>query len=447
MIKKKTTKLSRKKTGQTKKKKTAKIKEVSEKKNKKKTAQKAVTKQQPRKKGPNAVVRDTHKKTDAKFLRDLVKIGILLSSENDLELLLDKIVKEARSFTNADGGSLYLRENNQLRFTVLQNDSLKRSLGGRALKTMFGDIIIPISKKSISGYVAETGAPLNINDAYHLSANAPYSINKEVDKRDNYRTKSLLTVPMKNNSGEVIGILQLINAQDNGRIVKFKKSHEDLIMSLASQAAVAVQNAQLTESIKKSNYDIMARLLTAAEYRDTETGNHIKRMSNYCAVIAREMGMPKNEVELILYTSPMHDIGKIGIPDTILFKPGPLDPDERRIMERHTIIAGNIFNNPDNQITKACRIIALMHHEKWDGSGYPNGLRGDEIHIYGRIAALADVFDALSSKRCYKPAFPIDKVIDIIKKDTGSHFDPDVVEAFFTAFEEIEIIRNVLGNE
>jgi putative two-component system response regulator len=153
------------------------------------------------------------------------------------------------------------------------------------------------------------------------------------------------------------------------------------------------------------------------------------------------MWVSQEEVELIYYASPMHDIGKIGIPDSILLKPGKLTPEERKIMETHTIIGGRILDNPESELIAMSREIALTHHEKWDGSGYPNAIRGEEIPISGRITALADVFDAMSSKRCYKEAFSDEFVLPEIRASSDKHFEPKMVEVFFDVWEEIKQVR------
>jgi putative two-component system response regulator len=160
-------------------------------------------------------------------------------------------------------------------------------------------------------------------------------------------------------------------------------------------------------------------------------------MSNYSAIIAKNMGFTEDQVEKILFTAPMHDIGKLGVPDSILLKPGKLTDEEFDEMKKHTVYGAKILEGSKHNFIKMAALIAISHHEKWNGRGYPNGIAGDDIPVEGRIVALADVFDALSSKRCYKPPFPLEKVLDIIKTDTGTHFDPKVTEAFFRGFDEI----------
>ncbi|PIE70776.1 MAG: two-component system response regulator [Deltaproteobacteria bacterium] len=195
------------------------------------------------------------------------------------------------------------------------------------------------------------------------------------------------------------------------------------------------------EKIKKGAMETILRLTHAAEYKDENTGEHIQRMSQYAAVIGRELGLREKTVETLLYAAPMHDIGKIGIPDRILLKPGKLDADEWQIMKQHPIIGSKILSGSRASYIRLGEVIARGHHEKWDGSGYPQGLSGKQIPLACRIVSLADVFDALTSKRPYKKPFSIEKSLNIIAEKRGSHFDPDVVDAFMKRLDEILAIK------
>mgnify|MGYP000013210076 CR=1 FL=1 len=213
------------------------------------------------------------------------------------------------------------------------------------------------------------------------------------------------------------------------------KEYHDFLSNLANMLKAEVDKK--TKELREAQLETVRRLGRAAEFRDDETGNHIIRMSTYCAIIARKLGLSDEDVELILYSSPMHDVGKIGVPDKILLKPGKLDPDEWEVMKKHTIWGAEILSGSKSQLLETAKLIALTHHEKWDGSGYPNGLSGEEIPLFGRICAIADVFDALTSERVYKPAFTNEKAFSIIKEERGRHFDPQVVDAFFESLDEI----------
>lgn len=196
-----------------------------------------------------------------------------------------------------------------------------------------------------------------------------------------------------------------------------------------------------TRELEETRHEIIYRLGRAAEYRDNETGDHLIRMSKMGQLLGSLAGMSESATELFLTASPMHDIGKIGIPDSILLKPDKLTPEEWRIMKTHTTIGADLLDGHDSELMITARNIALVHHEKWDGSGYPNGLQGEAIPLMGRLAGLVDVFDALSSKRPYKDPYPTDKVIEIIKKERGRHFDPTLTDLFLNNLEQFLLIQ------
>ena len=224
------------------------------------------------------------------------------------------------------------------------------------------------------------------------------------------------------------------------------KAYHDLIDAYQKQleSEIATRTQELHQSLadtKAASLEIIHRLSSASESRDASTGHHICRMSHYAAAVARQMGLSKDKVELVLYAAPMHDLGKIGIPDRILLKPAKLSPLEWEIMKKHTLIGADILKNSDIELLHVGELIARTHHEKWDGSGYPAGLRGVEIPLYGRIVAVADVFDAMTSVRPYKEALGVDATLDTIRAGRGNHFDPDIVDAFCSAFDEIRAIK------
>ncbi|WMN61419.1 two-component system response regulator [Pseudoalteromonas xiamenensis] len=195
------------------------------------------------------------------------------------------------------------------------------------------------------------------------------------------------------------------------------------------------------DTLKETRLQIIQRLGRAAEYKDNETGMHVMRMSYYSQALARAYGLCETHAELLLHAAPMHDIGKIGIPDNILLKPGKLTDEEFEIMKSHPQIGADILGEDDSDILKMAKTVALTHHEKWDGSGYPNGLAGDAIPIEGRIVALADVFDALTSERPYKKAWTIDEALTFIRDQSGRHFDPKLVVLFDKVLAEILEIK------
>lgn len=228
-------------------------------------------------------------------------------------------------------------------------------------------------------------------------------------------------------------------------LLEIKAYHDHILnyqKELESEVAKRTEELQKAfATIKKSSLETIYRLARAAEFKDDDTGEHIIRIGHFSAAIAKQMNLSDHEVETILYAAPMHDIGKIATPDAILRKPGPLTHEEWEIMHQHCQKGALILEGSDSELLQLAESIALTHHEKWDGSGYPSGLLGSEIPIAGRITAIADVFDALTSKRPYKKAFSLEKSFAIIRESSGTHFDPDVVDAFFAISSDIIRIK------
>ncbi|DAB39260.1 MAG TPA: phosphohydrolase [Sulfuricurvum kujiense] len=196
----------------------------------------------------------------------------------------------------------------------------------------------------------------------------------------------------------------------------------------------------LNEEIRQTQHEMLSLLGEVGETRSQETGNHVRRVAKYAQILGELYGLEEEEIQLLYSASPMHDIGKIGIPDAILLKPGKLEADEYEVMKTHSAIGYDILKNSSRPLLKAAAIIAREHHEKWDGSGYPSALSGSDIHIYGRITALADVFDALSCERVYKKAWPMEQIIDFVARERGRHFDPDLVDMFMANLERFREI-------
>ena len=207
---------------------------------------------------------------------------------------------------------------------------------------------------------------------------------------------------------------------------KIRKAYQDLKKAYAET--------------QDSYAEMLFRFALIAEYRDETTGTHLAKIADYSTEIAREMGLPKKDINTLRYASPMHDIGKIVISDAILKKPGALTSEEREVMKTHTTLGGDIFKNSKSPLLRVARIISLAHHERFDGTGYPQGLKGEDIPLFGRIVSVADVFDALTSKRPYKEAYGFDKAVEIIKEGSGTQFDPQVVKAFLKRIDKIKQI-------
>ena len=236
--------------------------------------------------------------------------------------------------------------------------------------------------------------------------------------------------------------------------IEFKVRMRNLLALRGAQKRLAERAARLDAEVAEKTRDLIERereiiwrLSKATERRDTDTGDHIARMSRICGIVAEELGLPEEECRLVEIASQMHDVGKVGIPDEILFKPGPLSAEERRVMETHATLGWNILEGSKSRLLQMAADIAVSHHERWDGRGYPRGLAGEAIPLAGRITALSDVFDALMSVRPYKPAWPLEKARALIEENTGKHFDPACVEAFFARWDEIVAIAGTAHHD
>jgi len=401
----------------------------------------------------------------------LIDIGFEIGKAKDLDLLLERILSVARKFSNADAGSIYLTEGKDLKFSKTQNDTIQKSLPS-GQKLPFSYFKVPIDYNSIAGYVASTGEIVNIEDVRTISEDSPYSFNSQYDELSGYRTKSVLTIPMKKSGGEVIGVLQLINAKsDDGKIISFSRDDEPYIQYLAQNAALAVERAQITRGI-------IMRMIQMAELRDPrETGPHANRVAEYAVEIYEHWAtsyakIPREDIaeniDVLRMAAMLHDIGKVAIPDAILKKPARLDDREFEIIKQHTILGARLFSNSFSTFDRAALAVALEHHERWDGTGYPGhvdietgkpiagyeiasgcaaGKKGNEIHPFGRVVSIADVFDALSMRRSYKEAWDEKRVLDTIEKSAGKQFDPDMVNSFFFVLDSIKAITSRFQDE
>ena len=347
-------------------------------------------------------------------------------------------MSQALSLAHCDGGSLYILEGSILSFKVARNNTLRKRFGKGYEEKCFKRYKIPLSQDRISGRVASTGEIINIEDVYSMPSKSGYSFTDDFDRRNKYITKSMINAPLKDKDNRVLGVLQLINClDDEGNIIPFSKDIESLIQSLASQAAVAIGNARLIKKVNETHLDTILRLSMTAEFRDSDTSEHLQRMSSYSVIIGENLGLDRNELEILKYASPMHDIGKVGIPDSILFKPGALTKSEWVEMKNHSVYGAQILEGSDSPILKASSQIALTHHEKWNGEGYPRGLMHDKIPLFGQIVSIVDVFDALTTERCYKKAYNLDYSIDEINASKDNRFSPLIVETFMDNIDEI----------
>jgi response regulator RpfG family c-di-GMP phosphodiesterase len=260
------------------------------------------------------------------------------------------------------------------------------------------------------------------------------------DKQTGYRTKALMVIPFRNNEGDVIGCYQAVNKMTDSEVF----SERDLrnLSLAASYSGKSIESAMLSQEIEETQREIIFTMGEIGESRSKETGNHVKRVAEYSYILALGLGIPQPEAEVLKMASPMHDIGKVAIPDSVLKKPGKLTEEEFDVMKTHTEIGYNLLKNSKRRILKTAAVVAEQHHEKWNGKGYPRGLKGEEIHIHGRITAIADVFDALASDRVYKKAWELDRILNLFKEERGKHFDPQVVDTFFEHLPAILKVRD-----
>lgn len=227
---------------------------------------------------------------------------------------------------------------------------------------------------------------------------------------------------------------------DRNYLVHFKAVSE--IESVVAYAFNVTDIVKINEEIINTQKELVYRMGEIGETRSQETGNHVKRVAEYSRILADMVGLGEEEAEILKMASPMHDIGKVAIPDGVLKKPGKLDAEEWEIMKKHATIGYELLRHSDRPILKAAAIVAGEHHEKWDGSGYPNGIQGDKIHIYGRITAVADVFDALGSDRVYKKAWPLERILALFQEERGKHFDPELTDMLLQNLDPFLAIRD-----
>jgi HD-GYP domain-containing protein (c-di-GMP phosphodiesterase class II) len=404
--------------------------------------------------------------------KSIIRLDAELNQIQDLDLLLERILLEARKKVHADAGSIYVKEIveengekvERLQIKYAQNDTTQRGLppGEKMIYSVFS---VPINEKSISGYCALTKKLVNVPDVYKIPPSAPYSYNQDYDKRSGYKTSSALTIPLLASDGRLLGVIQVLNAKDKrGNTVPFSNDDSFLITHFAANATTALQRAYMTRMM-------ILRMIKMSELRDPkETGTHINRVAGYSTEIyerwAYRHGVPETERERFRDTlkiaAMLHDVGKVAISDAILKKPARFTPEEYQIMQHHTVYGASLFDDPQSPEDIIARDIAMTHHENWDGSGYPGwidpinslpiktdesgkalGRKGEEIPLAGRIVAIADVFDALCLKRVYKDAWDEDQVLVEIRQLRGTKFDPELVDIFFEILPSIKQTQNL----
>ncbi|MBP7495843.1 MAG: HD domain-containing protein [Spirochaetales bacterium] len=402
--------------------------------------------------------------SDSEKLKQVLALDSELHKIQDLDILLERILYEARKVVNADAGSIYIKEGDHLIIQYSQNDTIQKTLPP-GQKLIYNVFKVKINPQTISGYVASTGSAVNIPNVYNIPEGAPYSFDPSYDQISGYRTVSNLTVPIRTNLGEMLGVLQMINAKDpEGNVAPFTKEDEMLVLHFATNVSTALQRAQMTRAI-------LLRMIRMAELRDPkETGPHVNRVAGYAVEIyerwAQKHHISQHEIEQnrdnLRMAAMLHDVGKVAISDIILKKPARFTDEEYEIMKSHTYMGARLFIDKQSEFDEMAQLVALTHHENWDGSGYPghievdtadplhlmqqktesNGLKGEEIPLFGRIVALADVYDALISHRVYKEAWSEEKVYKEIRTLAGTKFDPELVDIFFEVLPNIKSVAS-----
>lgn len=348
----------------------------------------------------------------------LARFGRRIASETRIDSLLTIIAEEVRHILNADRCSVFLIE-------VEKNELWTKVALGVGEKVLR----IPIGQ-GIAGFVAKTGSAVNIRDAYRDTR-----FTQDFDRITGYQTKTLLAVPLKDREGRALGVFEVLNKSKGS----FNEEDEGFLRILATIASSSIENAKLYENLRKSHLETIYRMAMVAEYRDQQdTASHLRRISKYTGLVAAELGLPLDLVEDLRYAAPLHDIGKVAIPDAILLKPGKLTPDEYEEMKKHPVYGGRMLENAESRLLKLGRNIALSHHEHWDGTGYPYGLRGEEIPLEARIVSVADVFDALTTRRVYKGAWTAEDTFRYMGEQSGRLFDPKIIDAFVHVRAQVE---------
>ncbi len=327
---------------------------------------------------------------------------------NDNEKLLLELAKMGRDIVFAD------------RCTIWILDKEKKQLWSKVSHGM-KPVFIP-SESGIVGASLKEGKPIILNDVY-----SDERFNHDIDEASGYKTNMMMVIPMHNRENKVVGAIQVINKKDNG---VFTQKDLDHLMLASTYISETIKSTFLLEEIDATQREILHIIGIMGESRSEETALHVKRVSKYAYLLAKEYGLSEEMCTTVRDVSPLHDIGKIAIADAVLKKPGRLDTEEKTSMMTHAEQGYNMLKDSKRELLQAAATVAYEHHEKYDGSGYPRQLKGEEIHIFGRIVALADVFDALCSSRVYKKAWEPADVQALIEEGRGKHFDPKLVDIF-----------------
>lgn len=295
---------------------------------------------------------------------------------------------------------------------------------------------MPIGQ-GLAGYAAQHGEAFIVNDPYSDSRFHP-----GIDKKSGYHTRTVLLAPIRGSEGEILGIFQALNRRAGDRM--FTEEDIPTLTVCCTYAAESLEKALLIEEVENTQTDLVFMLGEVAERRSKETANHVRRVAEYSHILAQHLGFSEPDADMLKRASPMHDVGKIAIPDAILNKPGRYTDEDMEIMKNHTAYGYEMLKGTERPLFQTAAIVAYEHHEKFNGSGYPRGLAGEDIHIYGRITAVADVFDALGTKRVYKDAWSMEKILKLFREERGEHFDPDIADILLHHTEEFVAVRDRL---
>jgi HD-GYP domain-containing protein (c-di-GMP phosphodiesterase class II) len=364
--------------------------------------------------------------TSQELLRTIFGYINKIANERDVDKLLIMLADMGRDLVSADRCTVWLVNNQDGRLWSKVAHGVDR-------------IVIPITK-GIAGHVATRGESLIINDAY-----SDERFDQRVDRDTGYRTRNILALPIRDSEGQIIGVYQALNKVTEN--CRFSDTDLEHLQLAASYTGRQLESVLLQEEIEKTQREIIFTLAETGEMRSKETGNHVKRVAEYCRILGEGVGLSDDQTDLLKNASPMHDIGKIAIPDAILLKEGPLTDDEREVIKTHTTLGYEMLCHSERELLRAAAVVAQQHHERWDGKGYPNSTVGEDIHVFGRITAIADVFDALSSDRVYKKAWPDEKIDNLFREERGAQFDPALIDVYFQEKERLKEIRREYRDE
>ena len=373
----------------------------------------------------------------------VMQASISLSEIQDFDALISNMAATALTIGSCEGTTIYRAEKDQLRFLCTLNKHISSDIVTQNLKNRF----LPIDDATIAGHCARTRRLLNLEDVYNLPSPLETTFNRRWDMINNYRSKSMLVIPMCDSQGDLLGVMQLINHLEHGAVKPFPAELERFLRALANQCGIILRNTHMANELRRSRIEAVKKFVLTSEFHDPDTGGHIERMGHYSGFLYSKIGKSRAEVDDMSLAAMLHDVGKIAIPDRVLKKPGSLTTDEWNIMKTHAQMGHDMLIESESPLLQIGAIVAQAHHEKWNGSGYPFALQGDHIPIEGRIVAIADVFDALCSKRCYKEGWPLERVLDHMTTGAGIHFDPGLLSVFIDNMDAVLELRRKISPE